>query len=123
MSTFVKLYVQYWLEIGILLGISSKRLDDIEREFVNDSQSCCLRMLVEWVMSDPNASWKKLKGVVKGISMSHGSNKSSDGTTKSGRYCTEACLNSLLHLQLYSTTSDNNLQTCFFCRSREATTT
>jgi len=86
MSTYVKPYAQYWLEIGILLGISSQKLDAIEEEFKNDPRSCCLRMFVEWVMSDPNATWKKLQGVIESISKSQGSNKSLDGTTKSGTH-------------------------------------
>ena len=68
LSVYIKPYAQQWFEIGLLLGIQLQKLESIEEHHKNDVQSCGARMLMEWLVSDPNACWKKLREAVENVS-------------------------------------------------------
>lgn len=67
LSVYFKPYAQQWFDIGILLDLPLPKLEDIAKRHKDDVQSCGVRMLMEWVVSDPNACWKKLQEVVENI--------------------------------------------------------
>ena len=73
LSIYIKPYAQQWYDIGILLNISVKKLDEIEEHHKDDVQSCSVRMLMEWIVSDPSACWKKLWDVVGSVQKNTGS--------------------------------------------------
>lgn len=56
-------YLNFWFELGVLLNVSYKKLQDIKEMEQNDSDLCCTRMFMEWEnSSDP--TWNKLKTAV-----------------------------------------------------------
>ena len=67
-SLYIKPYVKQWFEIGLLLDIKFQKLEEIGQRHDNDEQSCGPRMLMEWLISDPNACWGKLKEAVANVS-------------------------------------------------------
>ena len=82
LSIYIKPYAQHWYDIGILLGITVHKLEEIEELHKSDVQSCCVRMLMEWILSDPNTCWKKLWDVVEKVSKNININPSKElGTT------------------------------------------
>lgn len=81
LSVYIKPYAEQWFEIGLLLDIKSQKLEDIEERHKDDVQSCGARMLMEWLISDPNPCWKKLKEAVDNVSKNVNIKASS---TKSG---------------------------------------
>ena len=57
-------YALKWKEIGILLGITSEKLDIIEHDNFHQAESCCNDMLKWWLRVDLTASWGKLLDVI-----------------------------------------------------------
>ena len=55
----------YWKEIGILLDVDSKELEELEQTCPNDFIRCCKEMINKWLKSDRNASQKKLFASIK----------------------------------------------------------
>ena len=51
-------YAIYWKEIGILLDVDSKQLEELEQTCPNDYIRCCKEMINKWLQSDRNASQK-----------------------------------------------------------------
>ena len=82
LSVYIKPYAQQWFEIGILLDIQLQKLESIEEHHKNDVQSCGARMLMEWLVSDPNACWKKLREVVENVSKNSNIKASAESGTK-----------------------------------------
>ena len=83
LSVYIKPHAQQWYDIGILLNISVKKLDNIEEHHKDDVQSCSVRMLMEWIVSDPSACWKKLWEVVESVQKNTNVKPSTDlGTNK-----------------------------------------
>ena len=58
-------YAIYWKEIGILLDVDSKQLEELEQTCPNDYIRCCKEMINKWLQSDRNASQKKLFASIK----------------------------------------------------------
>ena len=56
-------YMNVWFELGALLNMPDKRLQDIKLMDQNDSDLCCTRMFMEWENSS-NPTWSKLKAAV-----------------------------------------------------------
>lgn len=52
-----------WFELGTLLNMPDKRLQDIKLLDQNDSDLCCTRMFIEWENS-LNPTWSQLKAAV-----------------------------------------------------------
>lgn len=53
-------YAAYWKEIGILLDVDSKKLEELEQTCPNDFIKCCKEMINKWLQSDRNVSQQKL---------------------------------------------------------------
>lgn len=81
LSIYIKPHAEQWFEIGILLDIPVQKLEDIEEHHKNDVQSCGARMLTEWIISNPNACWKKLYEVVEKVSKNTNINPSKESGT------------------------------------------
>ena len=58
-------YAIYWKEIGILLDVDSKQLEELEQTCPNDYIRCCKEMINKWLQSDRNASQNKLIASIK----------------------------------------------------------
>ena len=56
-------YMNVWFELGALLNMPEKRLQDIKVMEQNDSDLCCTRMFMEWENSS-NPTWSKLKSAM-----------------------------------------------------------
>ena len=84
LSVYIKPHAQQWFEIGLLLDIKVQTLEEIEEHHRNDVQSCGARMLMGWLVSDPNACWKKLWDAVENVSKS----TNIKASTESGTKCT-----------------------------------
>ena len=63
-------YATKWKVIGILLGLSSKLLDDIEAGYPGNLKWCCNQMLEKWLEVDTTASWGKMLTVIDSSSVS-----------------------------------------------------
>ena len=88
LSIFIKPHAQQWFEIGILLGIPLKKLQDIEKHHTIDVESCGANMLMEWLVCDPNACWKKLRETVDKTSKIPNINSSTESGTSIITICT-----------------------------------
>ena len=53
-------YAANWKQLGRNLEIDNDLLDIIETDFPNDCESCCSKMLSDWLKLTPNASWEML---------------------------------------------------------------
>jgi len=62
-------YLDLWFELGILLNVSDKKLQDIKIMQQNDSDLCCTRMFMEWE-SNLDPTWNKLKTAVNYLNIS-----------------------------------------------------
>ena len=60
---FVPHYATQWKQIGILLGLDSQSLEDIEDNSTDFKQRCS-QMLMRWLEMDPTASWQKLFTII-----------------------------------------------------------
>ena len=49
-----------WEPVGLELGISSTRLQEIRANRMNQGSLCKISMADTWLRSDVNASWEKL---------------------------------------------------------------
>ena len=49
----------------MLLDVNSKQLEELEQTFPNDFIRCCKEMINKWLLSDRNASQKKLFASIK----------------------------------------------------------
>ena len=58
-------HAMYWKEIGTLLNVDSKQLEDLEKTFPNYFIRCCKEMINKWLQSDRNVSQKKLIASIK----------------------------------------------------------
>lgn len=54
----------YWKQLGRNLKISEDLLNIIEKDYPHDCESCCSKMLNEWLDLTPNASWKLLHDAI-----------------------------------------------------------
>ena len=61
--------------IGILLGISSERLNIIEHDHMFRAEPCCNMMLEKWLQIDTTVSWKKLFTAIESFSVPHKGNE------------------------------------------------
>ena len=59
-NTVVIKYAMNWKQLGRNLKIDDNLLNIIEKDNPHDSESCCSKMLSEWLDLTPNASWKML---------------------------------------------------------------
>ena len=55
----------HWKEIGILLDVDSKQLEEFEKTYPNDFIRCCKEMINKWLHTDRNASQRKLLACLK----------------------------------------------------------
>ena len=55
----------HWKEIGILLDVDSKQLEELEQTCPNDFIRCCKEMINKWLQRDRNVSQKKLFACIK----------------------------------------------------------
>ena len=58
-------HAAHWKEIGILLDIDSKQLEELEQTCPNDFIRCCKEMINKWLQSDRNVSQRKLFATIK----------------------------------------------------------
>ena len=58
-------YAMHWKEIGILLDVDSKQLEELEQTCPNDFIRCCKEMINKWLQRDRNASQRKLFASIK----------------------------------------------------------
>ena len=58
-------HAMHWKEIGILLDVDSKELEDLEKTHPNYFIRCCKEMINKWLQRDRNASQKKLFASIK----------------------------------------------------------
>ena len=54
----------YWKQLGKNLGVHEDLLKIIADDNEHDCESCCSKMLIEWLDSNPNASWKILLNAI-----------------------------------------------------------
>ena len=59
-----------WKVMGILLGLSSGRLQAIEAGWPTNVKRCCNQMWEQWLQMDITASWKKLFSVIESPAVS-----------------------------------------------------
>ena len=52
--------VTEWKSIGIALGISESKLDEIGFTYPADTRQCIIQMMSFWIESDSTCSWEKL---------------------------------------------------------------
>ena len=57
-------FAVHWKTLGVFLGVPKGELDAIEYNFFRNCQECCNRMLVLWLDTDSNASWKNIHDAV-----------------------------------------------------------
>ena len=55
----------HWKEIGVLLDVDSKQLEELEKTYPNDFIRCCKEMINKWLKTDRNASQRKLFASIK----------------------------------------------------------
>ena len=55
----------HWKEIGILLDVDIKQLEELEQTCPNDFIRCCKEMINKWLQNDRNASQNKLLASIK----------------------------------------------------------
>ena len=55
----------HWKEIGILLDVDSKQLEELEKTYPNDFIRCCKEMINKWLQTDRNVSQRKLLACLK----------------------------------------------------------
>ena len=48
-----------WYNLGILLTLNHRLLNDVEKNYKNEER-CCIIMFGEWLMQNMDASWSKL---------------------------------------------------------------
>lgn len=53
-------YAWTWKRLGIELNIKEHLLRNIEKDYANDCEGCCSKMLHEWLDMEPGASWGSL---------------------------------------------------------------
>ena len=58
-------HAAHWKEIGILLDVDSKQLEELEQTCPNDFIRCCKEMINKWLQSDRNVSQRKLFASIK----------------------------------------------------------
>ena len=63
-------YAAYWKEIGILLGLTTGRLDIIGVDYPLRVEDRCNQMLQYWLEQDPTASWGRLLTVIESLPVS-----------------------------------------------------
>ena len=61
MKHVISQYAVYWDRIGIELGVNIRI---IERDYRQDSVTCFMKTLQEWLDSTPHATWKMLEVAV-----------------------------------------------------------
>ena len=49
-----------WKQLGRNLDLDDDILNIIEKDYPHDCESCCSKMLLEWLNLTPNTSWKTL---------------------------------------------------------------
>ena len=49
-----------WRQLGTLLKIDQRVMDNIEHDHPNDCERCCGKMLSEWLDITPAASWEDI---------------------------------------------------------------
>lgn len=49
-----------WKKLGMQLKIEEHLLQNIEKDNASDCEECCLKMLIEWLDMDMNATWEIL---------------------------------------------------------------
>lgn len=54
----------HWKQLGKNLGVREDLLEIIAFNNERDCESCCSKMLIEWLDSNPNASWKILLNAI-----------------------------------------------------------
>ena len=55
----------HWKEIGILLDVDSKQLEELEKTYPNDFIRCYKEIINKWLQADRNASQRKLFACLK----------------------------------------------------------
>lgn len=60
-------YARNWKQLGRILEIDDNLLSIIEYDNHHDCETCCSKMLSEWLDLTPNASWKMLCNAINKI--------------------------------------------------------
>lgn len=58
-------YVARWVEIGIVLGISYRVLDNISSDKDNRCSTCCREMLAWWIDNTRHCTWDKVDNAIR----------------------------------------------------------
>ena len=57
-----------WRQLGKLLEVGAHLMNIIEHDHPNDCETCCSKMLTEWLDNTPTASWESLITAVTSLS-------------------------------------------------------
>ena len=79
-------YAIYWKEIGIGLSLSYEALQIIEADFPKTTERCT-NMLVKWLQTDVNATWKKLLQVIDSLAVANSSSSTWLSSHSESKYC------------------------------------
>ena len=47
-----------WRQLGKLLKVADHLMNIIEHDHPNDCETCCSKMMTEWLDNNPTASWE-----------------------------------------------------------------
>ena len=61
-----------WRQLGTQLNIDQHLIDNIEHDHPDSCESCCSKMIVEWLDINPTASWKDIISTVDSLSSGDG---------------------------------------------------
>ena len=56
-----------WEWLGLELGLNNGQISIISRDYRNDVEACCRKMLSKWLEMDPSATWGKLDDAIKNM--------------------------------------------------------
>ena len=49
-----------WRELGVELKVGDHLMNNIQKDYPTDCETCCSKVLIEWLDSTPSASWDSL---------------------------------------------------------------
>ena len=60
-------YAVYWEDLGILLGIKDYYINNIAKDYRNQSTDACREMLKTWLKVTPSPTWVKLEDAINSL--------------------------------------------------------